>query len=73
MTSQEENDMPAPETGAADEEQKTIVDAKAALGETQAKTVAGRPEGGVTAERSTGVNAASEEPIDPRMPEMPPA
>jgi hypothetical protein len=31
------------------------------------------PDGTSTAERSTGVNAASAEPIDPRMPNLSPA
>jgi hypothetical protein len=32
-----------------------------------------RPDGRVTAERSTGVNAKARNPIDPRMPNLPPA
>ena len=32
-----------------------------------------KPDGTSTAERSTGVNAAAREPIDPRMPNLPPA
>jgi hypothetical protein len=31
------------------------------------------PDGRVTAERSTGVNAKARNPIDPRMPNLPPA
>jgi hypothetical protein len=31
------------------------------------------PDGTATAERSTGVDAAGREPIDPRMPNLPPA
>ena len=30
------------------------------------------PDGRATAERSTGVNAADRQPIDPRMPNLPP-
>ena len=30
------------------------------------------PDGRSTAERSTGINAAKREPIDPRMPNLPP-
>jgi len=33
----------------------------------------GRPSGGSTARDSTSVNAEAEEPIDPAMPNMPPA
>lgn len=36
-------------------------------------TGAGRPSGGVTARHSTGINPEDREPIDPRMPHMPPA
>jgi hypothetical protein len=32
-----------------------------------------KPDGHSTAERSTGINAANEEPIDPRMPNLSPA
>jgi hypothetical protein len=32
-----------------------------------------KPDGRVTAERSTGVNAKARNPIDPRMPNLPPA
>ena len=32
-----------------------------------------KPDGTSTAERSTGVNAAGREPIDPRMPNLSPA
>ena len=32
-----------------------------------------QPDGRSTAERSTGINAANEEPIDPRMPNLSPA
>jgi hypothetical protein len=32
-----------------------------------------RPDGRSTAERSTGINVANEEPIDPRMPNLSPA
>ena len=32
-----------------------------------------RPDGRVTAERSTGINPRNEDPIDPRMPNLPPA
>ena len=31
------------------------------------------PDGTVTARKSTGINASSREPIDPRMPNLPPA
>jgi len=31
------------------------------------------PDGRVTARRSTGINPGNEEPIDPRMPNLPPA
>jgi hypothetical protein len=31
------------------------------------------PDGKSTAERSTGINAAQRQPIDPRMPNLPPA
>ena len=31
------------------------------------------PDGRVTAEKSTGVNSAKRNPIDPRMPNLPPA
>ena len=31
------------------------------------------PDGTATAERSTGIDAAGREPIDPRMPNLPPA
>lgn len=31
------------------------------------------PDGRVTARRSTGINAQNAEPIDPRMPNLPPA
>jgi hypothetical protein len=31
------------------------------------------PDGRATARRSTGINAGNEEPIDPRMPNLPPA
>ena len=31
------------------------------------------PDGRSTAERSTGINAAAEQPIDPRMPNLSPA
>jgi hypothetical protein len=31
------------------------------------------PDGRVRAERSTGINAKNEDPIDPRMPNLPPA
>lgn len=34
---------------------------------------AGRPAGERTARDSTGINPKKEEPIDPRMPNMPPA
>jgi hypothetical protein len=32
-----------------------------------------KPDGTSTAQRSTGINAANEEPIDPRMPNLSPA
>jgi hypothetical protein len=32
-----------------------------------------KPDGRVTAERSTGINAKAENAIDPRMPNLPPA
>jgi len=32
-----------------------------------------KPDGRVTAERSTGVNAKARNPVDPRMPNLPPA
>jgi hypothetical protein len=32
-----------------------------------------KPDGTSTAERSTGINASNEEPIDPRMPNLSPA
>jgi hypothetical protein len=32
-----------------------------------------KPDGRVTARRSTGINADNEDPIDPRMPNLPPA
>jgi hypothetical protein len=38
-----------------------------------AKQVGHKPDGRVTAERSTGVNAKARNPIDPRMPNLPPA
>jgi hypothetical protein len=37
------------------------------------KNVGYKPDGTSTAERSTGVNAAAREPIDPRMPNLSPA
>jgi hypothetical protein len=37
------------------------------------KNVGWLPDGRVTAERSTGVDAQARNPIDPRMPNLPPA
>jgi hypothetical protein len=37
------------------------------------KQVGHLPDGRSTAARSTGINAAKREPIDPRMPNLPPA
>ncbi|HUE82098.1 MAG TPA: hypothetical protein VMM84_08275 [Pyrinomonadaceae bacterium] len=37
------------------------------------KSHAGRPAGERTARDATGINPRKEEPIDPRMPNMPPA
>ena len=36
------------------------------------KMSAHKPDGTSTAERSTGINARGREPIDPRMPNLPP-
>jgi hypothetical protein len=38
-----------------------------------AKQAGHLPDGRVTARRSTGINPRNEEPIDPRMPNLPPA
>jgi hypothetical protein len=37
------------------------------------KQVGHNPDGTVTAERSTGINPGAHGPIDPRMPNLPPA
>ena len=42
-------------------------------GQLRARWPATSPDGTSTAERSTGINAAAREPIDPRMPNLSPA
>ena len=58
----------------AEDEVNKILEDKAAIVDAQEESVDDRsPEDAWTAEDSTGVNADLEEPIDPRMPRMPPA
>ena len=74
MIQEHENDhTPDQSTGTAEEEQKKIVEDKAAIHEQQEQTTENRPDDSASASDSSGVNAEHEEPIDPRMPVMPPA
>jgi len=57
----------------AEHELKKIKEDKEKITETQEKASEARPNSSSEAEDSTGVNAAQVEPIDPRMPNMPPA
>ncbi|CAN5239334.1 hypothetical protein BH10ACI1_BH10ACI1_05340 [soil metagenome] len=63
----------APDFGTAEEEQNKIKEDKAALGKLQEETSENRANSEEAAEHSTSVNAAHEEPVDPKMPNMPPA
>lgn len=67
---QEQSKSQTIDTG--EEEQKKIVDAKAAIHEAQKENADNDDTKGLSADRATGVNASHEEPIDPRMTRMPP-
>lgn len=63
------------ETPTADEAIDKIQKDKESISDRQEETSENRPseEGGWSAEDSTTINEENEEPIDPRMPQMPPA
>ena len=67
-----DKNMAAHSTGTAEDEQKKILDAKEVIHKGQEKIAEDDSAKGLTADRSTGVNADHEEPIDPRMTKMPP-
>jgi hypothetical protein len=67
------NSASAHSLGTTEEELAKIKEDKAALVEAQEKAGESRPKSEEMAEDATTVNAENEEPIDPQMPNMPPA
>jgi hypothetical protein len=66
-------DAPAHDAGTGKGEEKSSWEGKEAGRHDLGTTHAGRPAGGSTARDSTSINPDAREPIDPRMPHMPPA
>lgn len=66
-------DSPAHTPGTGKGEEKSSTEGKEPGRHDHEKTHADRPAGGSTARSSTSINAENEEPIDPQMPDMPPA
>jgi hypothetical protein len=66
------SDTPAHTTGARKGEEHSLWDSEPGR-EERGKSHANRPHGIRTARDSTGINADDRNPIDPRMPHMPPA
>ena len=70
---QQGTDTPAHTPGTRKGEDITDSDGKEAGRHETGETGAGRPSGTSTARDATGINPENEEPIDPDMPNMPPA
>jgi len=60
-------------SNADEEEVEAIKEDKEKISRMQQKVSKSRPKSSLEAKDSTGVNAKDEEPIHPRMPNMPPA
>lgn len=66
-------DAPAHTPGTAQGEEKSTTEGKEAGRIDHDHKHGERPAGGSTARDSTGINADDREPVDPSMPDMPPA
>ena len=66
-------DAPSHDTGTGKGEEKVSSDGKESGRHDLGTSHADRPAGGSTARDSTGINPDDKEPIDPNMPNMPPA
>ena len=67
------SDMASHDLGTGKGEEKSSTEGKEAGRHDTGTTGADRPAGTSTARDSTSINADNEEPIDPAMPNMPPA
>lgn len=70
---EENNDMASHDLGIGKGEEKSSTEGKESGRHDTGETGADRPTGTSTARDSTTINAENEEPIDPAMPNMPPA
>ncbi len=74
MTEQEtSNNTLANSSDTGEDKEKTIKEQKDIISRMQKETSESRPKSYSEARDSTGINAEKREPIDPRMPNMPPA
>lgn len=73
MTELETTDMSKHSSERAEMEVKSIQEQKKTISQMQEKTSKHRPKDGLRARDSTSINPQDREPIDPQMPEMPPA
>ena len=67
------SDAPSHDTGTGKGEEKSTYEGKESGRHDAGTTHADRPAGTSTARDSTGINPDDKEPIDPQMPNMPPA
>jgi len=65
--------MPANSSNTAEDEIKASKEVKEKISAAQKEASENRPEDGARAQDSTGINPKDREPIDLKMPEMPPA